>query len=137
METYIILAQAGVPTTVIGGQAAPAATGAEVGVVEQAAPQGLFGGFGWNWILIYIVIFGGYIWFVMRKNKKKQQEVVDMREALKVGDEVCTTGGLMGKVVDIKENTFVIEFGTNKGVLIPVVKSEVVALPPSENAGDK
>ena len=138
METYITLAQAATPTTVTGGQSAPQATGTEVGTAYAApAPAGLFGGFGFNWILIYVVIFGGYIWFIMRKNKKKQQEVVEMRDALKVGDDVCTTGGLMGKVVDIDENTFIVEFGTNKGVRIPVLKSEVVATPPSETTGDK
>ena len=137
METYILLA-ANPPTTVIGGQFGPSATEttAEVATAASApvaAPAGLFGGLGWNWILIYIVIFGGYLWFVMRNNRKKQQKVEEMRSTLKIGDDVCTTGGLIGKVVDIEENTFVIEFGTNKGVRIPVIKSEVVAAPTSES----
>ena len=135
METYIILAQAGVDTRITGGQTAPAATGTEVGAAAPAATTGIFNNMG-SWIFIYIAIFGGYIWFIMRKNKKKQQEVVEMRDALVVGDEVFTTGGLKGKVVDIEENLFVIEFGTNKGVRIPVLKTEVVAAPKSEAAGD-
>ena len=140
METYIFLA-ANPPTTVIGGQTAPPVTATEVGTAAAApaADQGLFGGLGWNWILIYVVIFGGYLWFVMRNNKKKQQKLADMREALKVGDDVCTTGGLVGKIVDVEESTFIVEFGTNKGIRIPVLKSEVVASQVSETgaAGDK
>jgi len=134
MDTYIILAQTDSPTAVIGGQFGPSGeTGTQVGVAESpAGNEGIFGGLGWNWILIYVVIFGGYLWFVMRNNKKKQQKLADMREGLKVGDNVCTTGGLIGKIVDVEETTFVIEFGTNKGVRIPVLKSEVVASPSSE-----
>ena len=133
MDTDIILA-VNPPTTIIGGQ--PGATTATTTTETTAPPAqdgGFFGALGWNWILIYIVIFGGYIWFVMRNNKKKQQKVEEMRQGLKVGDDVCTTGGLIGKIVDIDDNTFVIEFGTNKGVRIPVIKSEVVAAPNTES----
>ena len=131
METYILLSG----TTVIGGQAAPAATGTEVGVTAAAPaaePVGLFGALGWNWILIYVVIFGGYIWFIMRNNKKKQKKLTDMREALKVGDDICTTGGLFGKIVGIEDSAFIVEFGLNKGIRIPVLKTEVVGGPQPE-----
>jgi len=130
MNTDIILA-ANPPTTIIGGQpgATTATTTTEANAPAPAQDGGFLGAFGWNWILIYIVIFGGYIWFMMRNNRKKQQKVEEMRQGLQVGDDVCTTGGLIGKIVDIDDTTFVIEFGTNKGVRIPVIKSEVVAAP--------
>jgi len=126
METYILLSN----TTVTGGSA-PAATNAEVGTasVPVEAPGGFFGAIGWNWILIYVVIFGGYIWFIMRNNKKKQKKLIEMRDALKVGDDICTTGGLFGKIVGIEEGAFIVEFGLNKGIRIPVLKSEVVGGP--------
>jgi len=145
MEGNILLAQTYIPTTIIGGQPppqagqqVPATTTAEVGVpvappvAEQAQPQGLFGAIGWQWIIIYVVIFGGYIWFIMRNNRKKQKKMADMRESLKVGDDVYTTGGLFGKIVDIEENAFVVEFGSNRGVRIPVLKSEVAIASGSE-----
>ena len=141
MEPYILLAGSP-PTTVIGGQFSPSGTEATTEVVTTTtgaapeAPMGLFGGLGWQWIVVYVVIFGGYIWWMMRKNRMKQKEVEVMREGLKVGDDVCTTGGLVGKIVDIDEHTFIVEFGTNKGIRIPVIKGEVVAAPTMEAQGD-
>ena len=44
-----------------------------------------------------------------RSNKKKEKEAADMRDNLMVGDEVTTIGGIIGKVVSIKEETFVLE----------------------------
>ena len=44
-----------------------------------------------------------------RSNKKKEKEAADMRDNLQVGDEVTTIGGIIGKVVSIKEETFVLE----------------------------
>ena len=47
--------------------------------------------------------------FTSRSNKKKEREAADMRDNLQVGDEVTTIGGIIGKVVSIKEETFVLE----------------------------
>ncbi len=44
-----------------------------------------------------------------RSNKKREKEAADMRDNLQVGDEVTTIGGIIGKVVSIKEETFVLE----------------------------
>ena len=43
-----------------------------------------------------------------RSQKKKDQEIVNMRNNLQVGDEVTTIGGIIGKIVSIKEETCVI-----------------------------
>ena len=48
-------------------------------------------------------------WWTSRSQKKKDKEAQDMRDALQVGDEVTTIGGIIGKVVSIKEDTFVLE----------------------------
>ncbi len=56
-------------------------------------------------ILLMVVMF----WFTSRSQKKKDKEVQNMRDSLQVGDEVTTIGGIIGKVVSIKEETFVLE----------------------------
>ncbi len=43
-----------------------------------------------------------------RSQKKKDKEIADMRNSLSIGDEVTTIGGIIGKVVSIKEETCVI-----------------------------
>ena len=47
--------------------------------------------------------------FMIRPQKKQERRDAEMRNALAVGDEVTTIGGIIGKVVSIKEETFVLE----------------------------
>ena len=57
-------------------------------------------------IIVFIVVF---YFFGIRPQKKKEKEEADMRNSLMVGDEVTTIGGIIGRVVSIKEETFVLE----------------------------
>ena len=59
--------------------------------------------------IIMIVMLIGMWWFTSRSQKKRDQEAQQMRDSLQVGDEVTTIGGIIGKVVSIKEETFVLE----------------------------
>ena len=59
-------------------------------------------------ILPVLLIFVVLIWFQSRSQKKKDQEISNMRNNLQVGDEVTTIGGIIGKIVSIKEETCVI-----------------------------
>lgn len=63
--------------------------------------------------LTMILMLGGLLlvmYFVMiRPQKKQEKEQNDMRNNLAVGDEITTIGGIIGKIVSIKEETCVIE----------------------------
>ena len=59
--------------------------------------------------IVMIVMVIGLFWFSSRSQKKREKEAADMRDSLAVGDEVTTIGGIIGKVVSIKEETFVLE----------------------------
>ena len=60
--------------------------------------------------LIMVVLFGVIMYFFMiRPQKKQEKEHNEMKNSLAVGDEVTTIGGIIGKVVSIKEETFVLE----------------------------
>ena len=63
-------------------------------------------GFGLIGIVFLFVIM---YFFMIRPQKKQQQQDAMMRESLAVGDEVTTIGGIIGKVISIKEETFVLE----------------------------
>ena len=52
--------------------------------------------------------------FMIRPQKKQEKKDAEMRNALQVGDEVTTIGGIIGKVVSIKEETFVLETTKDK-----------------------
>ena len=62
--------------------------------------------------------------FMNRKQKKQDQEIANMRNNLSVGDEITTIGGIIGKVVSIKEETCVIETSRD-GTKIRILKSAV------------
>ena len=60
------------------------------------------------WIIMIVMLVAMWF-FTSRSQKKKDQEAQNMRDSLQVGDEVTTIGGIIGKVVSIKEDTFVLE----------------------------
>lgn len=57
--------------------------------------------------IVLLIVF--FYFFMIRPQKKQEKKDADMRNALQVGDEVTTIGGIIGKVVSIKEETFVLE----------------------------
>ena len=56
-----------------------------------------------------IVVLVGMFWFTSRSNKKRAKQEQEMRDSLAIGDEVTTIGGIIGKVVSVKDETFVLE----------------------------
>jgi preprotein translocase subunit YajC len=71
------------------------------------------GGFGTFIPLILIVVV--FYFFMIRPQMKKQKELRKFREELKKGDNIVTTGGIYGKIVEVKETTVIIEVeGHNK-----------------------
>jgi len=61
-------------------------------------------------ILMFVVMY----FFMIRPQKKREKEVQDMRSNLQIGDEVVTSGGIIGIVVSLKEDTVVIETGSDR-----------------------
>ncbi|MBQ9760088.1 MAG: preprotein translocase subunit YajC [Clostridia bacterium] len=56
-----------------------------------------------------VVIFVVFYFFMIRPQKKQEKAQNEMRNNLTVGDEITTIGGIIGKIVSIKEETCVIE----------------------------
>ena len=56
-------------------------------------------------VFLFVIMY----FFMIRPQKKQEKRDAEMRNALAVGDEVTTIGGIIGKVVSIKEETFVLE----------------------------
>ena len=63
---------------------------------------------------IMVVMFAVLYFFLIRPQKKRDKEVTEMRAALEVGDEVITRGGIIGRVVSIKEDIVMIETGSDR-----------------------
>ena len=71
-----------------------------------------------------VVIFVVFYFFMIRPQKKQEKAMNDMRNNLTVGDEITTIGGIIGKVVSIKEETCVIESAHDR-TKIRILKSAV------------
>ena len=77
-------------------------------------------------IIAYIVIFGVFIYFMMVKPQKKEQKrVAAMYQDMEIGDTVVTTSGFYGVLIDITEDSVIVEFGSNKNCRIPMEKSAI------------
>ena len=60
-----------------------------------------------TFLMIALII--GMMFFMRRSQKKQEKQIADMRNGLQVGDEITTIGGIIGKIVSIKEETITIE----------------------------
>ncbi|MCL2378199.1 MAG: preprotein translocase subunit YajC [Defluviitaleaceae bacterium] len=138
------------PAGIIGTPGAPAPPA--TGITEAATQAGSYapppppadGGSIWlmvGWAAVMVVA----MYFLMfRGPRKREKKAKEMQASLRSGDNVVVTGGMFGKIVDVGEDCFLVEFGTNRGVRIPILKSDVLGVrepkltpPPKEVISDK
>ena len=103
---------------------------AETSKASSAATGGLFGSWGAEHpvmlIVVYCVVLLVIMYFLsVRPTQKKEKKLAELRNTIVVGDSVVTNTGFYGKVVDETYDAWIIEFGMNRGVRIPVAKTEV------------
>ena len=87
------------------------------------APAATPTGGGYQGIIMMVLIFVVFYFFMIRPKTKRQKEIKKQREDMKAGDTVVTSGGIYGKVRDIKDTTVTIEIADN--VRIKVDKNSV------------
>ena len=81
-------------------------------LTETPAPTG--GLFGGSPIIILVLMVAVFYFMLIRPENKRKKEAEKMRSELKVGDTISTIGGVIGKVVNIKDDKFVIEVGADQ-----------------------
>ena len=78
-------------------------------------------------VTMQLVMIGGFMviaYFLMIKpQKKRQKAIMDMRNNLKIGDNIVTIGGIKGKIVELTDTDVVIE--TSDGTKIEFIKSAI------------
>lgn len=84
-------------------------------------------------IVMYALMLGALWFFFLRPQKKEQKRVAAMLSDLALGDCVLTTSGFYGIVIDITDDTVIVEFGNNKNCRIPMEKSAISRV---EKAGE-
>ena len=76
-------------------------------------------------VAVYAVLIGALYFFFMRPQKKEQKRVAEMIANLECGDCVLTTSGFYGIIIDISDDTVIVEFGNNKNCRIPMDKNAI------------
>ena len=89
------------------------------------AENSIFGGRAF-WILYIVVIFGFLYFISVRPQKKEQKRIGSMLASMEIGDSVLTSSGFYGVLIDIADDTVIVEFGSNKNCRIPMQKSAIV-----------
>lgn len=85
-------------------------------------------------IIIVLIVF---YFMLIRPQQKKDKEDKAMRENLEIGDEIVTIGGIIGLVVSIKDDTVVIETGSDRSK-VRILKSAVAQnITASEKSSEK
>ena len=78
-------------------------------------------------LVVYLVFIVGFIYFLMiRPQKKEQKKMNAMLSQLAIGDSILTTSGFYGMVIDVTDDTVIVEFGGNKNCRIPMQKAAIV-----------
>ena len=84
-------------------------------LLQMAAQQSAQGKAGSSSYIVLMVVLVAVMYFMMiRPQKKRQKEEQEMRSSLEIGDEIITIGGIVGKVVTIREEDLIIETGADR-----------------------
>ena len=75
-------------------------------------------------IIMLVIMFVAMYFLTIRPQKKAEKEANDMRNNLQIGDEITTVGGIIGRIVSIKEETCVIETSRD-GTKIRILKTAI------------
>lgn len=76
----------------------------------------LFQNNSWLIIIVYVALFAVLYFLLIRPNSKKKKQEQEMRNNIAIGDDVTTIGGIVGRIVAVKEDedAFIIETGSDR-----------------------
>ena len=99
------------------------------------ASSGASSAAGMGGMILWLVILFAFMYFFMIRPQQKETQTKNARlSELATGDTVLTTSGFYGTVIDITDDTVIVEFGSNKNCRIPMQKSAIAAVEKPEEA---
>ena len=107
-------------------------------MIDVAYAQSAPGGAGappWSMLPMFVIIFVIMYFMVIRPQQKKAKDHQELLNRLKKNDEVMTSGGIYGKVVDLKDTIVTIEVAPN--VRIRVARAQIATVLSAEKAPAK
>ncbi len=86
-------------------------------------------------MIIWLVVLFAFMYFLMIRPQKKEQKKKElMLNEVATGDTILTTSGFYGTVIDIQDDTVIVEFGNNKNCRIPMQKAAIADLEKAEDS---
>ena len=86
-------------------------------------------------LVVWVVVLVGFMYFFMiRPQQKERKTKQEMMSNLAIGDTILTTSGFYGVLIDIQEDTVIVEFGSNKNCRIPMQRDAIAAVEKPEDA---
>ena len=83
---------------------------------------------GAGWIL-YIIFLVALMYFIaIRPQQKERKKMQALLASVAVGDSVLTSSGFYGGIIDMTDDTVIVEFGNNKNCRIPMQKAAIVQI---------
>lgn len=99
---------------------------------DGAAQNPGFLGSSGGMIVMMVLLFAIMYFFMIRPQQKKQKQLQEARNAIRVGDKVVTAGGIHGKVKEIGDTHFIVEIAD--GIKIKIEKASVYVSPEDAQA---
>ena len=78
-------------------------------------------------LVIYVLMIAVMYFLLIRPKQKEEKKKKELLEGIAVGDGVLTTAGFYGVIIDIAQDTVIVEFG-NKNCRIPMQKAAIVSV---------
>ena len=86
-------------------------------------------------MLVWLVVLFGIMYFLMIRPQKKEQKRKElMLSEVATGDTVLTTSGFYGTIIDLHDDTVIVEVGNNKNCRIPMQKAAIADVEKAEDA---
>ena len=84
-------------------------------------------GMSMGFTIVWLVVLFGIMYFLMiRPQKKEKKRMQELLASVAIGDSVLTSSGMYGVIIDMTDDTVIVEFGSNKNCRIPMRKDAIV-----------
>ena len=97
--------------------------------LSSGAGMGMMGTIIWIAVLLVFIFV-----FMLRPQKKEQARRNEMMAKMAVGDTVLTSSGFYGTLIDITDDTVIVEFGNNKNCRIPMQRAAIAQIEKADDA---